>query len=159
MQLREQLKQAVDPILAKSPNAKVLLLSCVDLRYPHRIIDTMDSLNYRGRYYHLAMAGASHATRHSGEWKKAFEDHLEFAVTEGHVGGVVILDHLDCKAFQLYERTQPGDIPGETAKHIEVAKYAVDLILKLQPSLAGNIHALLLPMEAPEVVPQPIGNG
>ena len=158
MQLREQLRMAVGPALAKSVDAKVLLLSCIDLRYPHRIIETMDSEGYRGRYYHLAMAGASHAAKHDATWSKAFADHLDFAVTHGHVMGVVILDHLDCKAYQLYEGVPQGDLAAEHAKHVQVAGQVVQSIVQNQPSLQGHIHALLLPVEPPQIEPEKIGN-
>lgn len=65
--------------MLKAPDDKGLLLSCIDLRFPDRIIEAMDALGYRGKYYHLAMAGASHVAKHSSAWTTAFEDHLDFA--------------------------------------------------------------------------------
>lgn len=156
--LGEQLRRAVGPALDKAPEAKVLLLSCVDLRYPHRITDTMDAEGYRGRYYHLAMAGASHAAKHDATWAQAFADHLEFAVEHGRVTGVVVLDHLDCKAYQLYEGVRPGDIPGERAKHRDVAAQVIAGIVRMQPTLAGHVHALLLPVEPEPIRPEPLGD-
>lgn len=142
------LKNVVDPLL-QGPNDKVLLLSCIDLRFPHRIIDTMDTLGYRGRYYHLAMAGASHAAKHNSEWKATFEQHLGFAVSEGHVKGVIILDHMDCKAYELYEHVAPNS-PEERQRHIDVATLVANAIVTAHESLAGNVHAYLMPKELSE---------
>jgi carbonic anhydrase len=149
-QLDQFLKFIVDPLL-KYPNDKVLLLSCIDLRFPYRIIDTMDGLGYRGKYYHLAMAGASHAAKHNAQWKTTFEEHLSFAVNEGHVKGVIILDHMDCKAYELYENVIPNS-PEEHQRHIEVASLVVEAIVAAFPSLTGNVHAYLMPKELVEQV-------
>lgn len=89
LQLRELLRNVVEPSLRDNIDSKELLVSCIDLRYPHRIIDEMDAEGYRGRYYHLAMAGASHAAKHDANWAKTFLDHLDFAVNHGHVTGVI----------------------------------------------------------------------
>lgn len=151
------LKDAIDPML-KTDQDKVLLLSCIDLRYPHRVVDTMDGLGYRGKYYHLAMAGASHAAKHDAPWMQTFADHLSFAVAHGHVNGVVIIDHMDCKAFELYEHVQPGS-NEERQRHCDVARAVVHSIVKAQPSLTGNVHALLLPKELPSPTPESIAHG
>ncbi len=156
-QLSKFLKDAIDPML-KTGQDKVLLLSCIDLRYPHRIIDTMDGLGYRGKYYHLAMAGASHAAKHDALWTQTFADHLGFGVTHGDVTGIIIIDHMDCKAFELYEHVRPGG-EEERQRHRDVARLVVGNIVKAQPSLAGNVHALLLPKELPAPAPEPIAHG
>lgn len=151
---REHLKQAVAHALHGDDESRVLLLSCIDLRYPHRISDAMDSEGYRGRYYHLAMAGASHAARHDSNWAKTFEDHIQFAVNHGHVTGVVILDHLDCKAYQLYEGVAPGDLETEMEKHRASAAEVVSTIVDKFPTLKGHVHAMLLPVEPEPLRPE-----
>lgn len=155
-QLGPSLKRIIDPML-KTDADKVLLLSCIDLRYPHRITETMDGLGYRGKYYHLAMAGASHAAKHSSEWARAVTDHISFGVDHG-ITGLVILDHMDCKAYELYEHVAPGG-EEERLKHHEVATLVVADIAKKYPMLAGYIHALLLPKELPPVEPDSLANG
>jgi hypothetical protein len=149
-QLDHYLKSVIDPML-KNPGDKVLLLSCIDLRFPHRIIDTMDGLGYRGKYYHLAMAGASHAAKHNSQWKQTFEEHLGFAVVEGQVQGVIILDHMDCKAYELYEHVPPNS-PQEHQRHIEVATEVVQAIVARYPKLAGQVYAYLMPKELSEAI-------
>ncbi|WP_165251325.1 carbonic anhydrase [Paludisphaera soli] len=149
-QLDQYLKSVIDPML-KEDGDKVLLLSCIDLRFPNRIIDTMDGLGYRGKYYHLAMAGASHAARHNAEWTATFEQHLDFAVAEGHVKGVIILDHMDCKAYELYENVPPNS-EEERLRHIEVASSVAIAVVERHPTLAGYVHAYLMPKELTEEI-------
>ncbi|WP_165235851.1 hypothetical protein [Aquisphaera insulae] len=150
-QLSEFLKSAVDPML-KAADDKVLLLSCIDLRFPNRITEAMDDLSYRGRYYHLAMAGASHAAKHSAEWTKAFEDHLEFVLAHGPVKGLIIFDHMDCAAFHNYEGTSPGDPDGERQKHIDVMTMVTAAVVKKYPQLATHVFGYLLPKELVEQI-------
>lgn len=147
-ELRRSLKEAVEGVLAADAGASVLLLSCIDLRYPRRILETMDEEGYRGRYYHLAMAGASHAAAHDGAWAQTFNDHLDFAVAEGGAAGVVILDHLDCAAYRLYEGIPTGDLERERKRHHEVAKTVIAGIVRRHPQLSERVYALLLPAEA-----------
>lgn len=154
-QLGPMLKRAIEPML-KTDADKLLLLSCIDLRYPHRIIDTMDAQGFRGKYYHLSMAGASHAARHDCKWGQAVKDHLSFAVDQ-HITGVIILDHMDCKAYELYEHVKPGG-EEERQRHHEVAAMVVATIVKDFPKLVGNVKAFLLPKEVPSPEPEPMAH-
>ncbi|MCF7959953.1 MAG: hypothetical protein K9M08_04360 [Pirellula sp.] len=148
---RSMLLEAVAQPLASNADSKVLLLSCIDYRYPQRITETMEAEGHSGRYYHLAMAGASHAgnqTAHSGVWHRTLFDHLAFAVNDANVAGVVIIDHLDCKAFHLYEGVPVGDLDAERRRHEEIANTLVREIVSTFPTLAGNVKVLLLPKES-----------
>jgi carbonic anhydrase len=155
---RSMLREAVSHPLASSPDSKVLLLSCVDYRYPQRITETMDEEGHSGRYYHLAMAGASHAgnqSAHSGTWHQTLFDHLAFAVNEAKVAGVVIIDHMDCKAFYLYEGVPEGDSVAERKRHEDLAKTLVQEIVGTFSTLKGKVKVLLLPKESkPDTIAQ-----
>jgi hypothetical protein len=142
------LREAVEGVLAADTGASVLLLSCIDLRYPRRILETMDDEGYRGRYYHLALAGASHAAAHNEAWAQTFNDHLDFAVAEGGAVGVVILDHLDCAAFRVYEGIPAGDLERERERHHTVAKGAIAGIVRRHPRLTDRVYALPPPAES-----------
>lgn len=153
-QLGAVLKRVIDPMLETDAD-KVMLLSCVDLRYPHRITETMDGRGYRGRYYHLAMAGGTHSAKHSEAWKTAVRDHLAFGVDHGSIKGVVILDHMDCKAYELYENVPIGG-EVERQRHHEVAAVVVAWIAQEFPTLVDKISVLLLPKELPPLEPEEI---
>lgn len=146
--------EAARSALDADPSSRVLLLSCIDFRYPRRILDTMEREGLTGRYFHLALAGASHGAQHDPTWAKTFNDHLDFVVERGGVTGVVVLDHLDCAAYHAFEATEPGDLEGERARHREVAASVVQAIVERHPRLEGRVYALLLPAE---LEPEPIG--
>ena len=126
---------------------EVVLLSCMDFRYPHRIIDTMDARDLRGKYDHLILAGASLGVLHAPEWQKTFLDQLAFAVNKHGATQVIILDHRDCGAYKEFLNVTPDDPAQEKLAHEEQARKAMDLIVQELPSLKGNVHALLLPIE------------
>jgi len=60
----------------------------------------------------------------------------------------VIIDHLDCKAFHLYEGVPVGDLDAERRRHVEIANTLVREIVSTFPALAGNVKVLLLPKES-----------
>jgi carbonic anhydrase len=126
---------------------EVVLLSCMDFRYPHRIVETMDARGLRGKYDHLILAGASLGVLHATQWQKTFIDHLRFAVDKHGASQVVILDHRDCGAYKEFLGVTPADPAQEKAAHEKHARMAMDLIVKEIPSLKGNVYALLLPIE------------
>src|ERR1043165_8144637 len=77
----------------------ILLLTCMDSRSPHRIIDTMETAGWRGKYDQLILAGASLGVVHRPEWQDTFLAQLGFAIEHHHVSQVFILDHRDCGAY------------------------------------------------------------
>jgi carbonic anhydrase len=126
---------------------EVLLLTCMDFRYPHRILDTMDAKDLRGKYDHLILAGASLGVRHDPAWTKTFLDQLTFAVVKHGIRMVIILDHRDCGAYKEFLGVTPDDPAKELSAHRQQARLTMDLIVKEFPSLQGNVYAQLLPIE------------
>jgi carbonic anhydrase len=147
--------QHIVPKLGKAANVPLLLLQCMDSRYPHRTIQTMDSLGLRGKYDQLILAGASLGVVHSELWRDTFLDHLEFAITEHGVKEVLILDHRDCGAYKKFLGIGPGNPKDEKDAHIKISKEAIGFVVGRFPKLKGHIECLLLPIETiePLVVP------
>ena len=126
----------------------LLLLQCMDSRYPHRTIQTMDSLGLRGKYDQLILAGASLGVVHRTEWQITFFDQLEFAIREHGVSQVLILDHRDCGAFKKFldPPVTPDDPEKEKEAHIETSSRAIVAIRARFPELTA-VRCLLLPIE------------
>ncbi len=125
----------------------ILLLTCMDSRYPHRIVDTMDSSGWRGKYDQLILAGASLGVVHRQEWQDTFLDQLGFAIEHHHVSQVFILDHRDCGAYRYFMGVTPDDPARERQAHLDVAKAAVQVIVGKFPQLEGEVRCSLLPIE------------
>lgn len=147
MGFAEMLDARIIPKMAASGGGNLVLLSCMDLRYPHRIIETMDQRNLRGKYDHLVLAGASLGVLHDPAWQSTFLDHLRFAVEKHKASQVILLDHRDCGAYREFLGVTPDDPAAEFKSHCDQAKKAMDLIVKEFPTLKGNVNSLLLPIE------------
>jgi hypothetical protein len=101
-------------------NARAILLSCMDFRYPQAIINHMNGRGLNLRYYHVILAGASlgavldepppnHIKPH---WRDTFFDHLDIVLAPPAIQEVHLLDHRDCKAYQIF-RGLPVDVDPE----------------------------------------------
>jgi hypothetical protein len=105
----------VDEVLAKSDKLShenmALLVSCMDFRYPHRIVAVMDELGLSGKYDHFVLAGASLGS-HVPAWQDVLIKHIEAALILGHhIKKIVFLDHRDCGAYRYpKEIGVPADI-------------------------------------------------
>lgn len=137
--------------ISKASGVPLLLLQCMDFRYPHRTIETMDSLGLRGKYDQLILAGASLGVVHKREWQTTFLDQLDFAINEHKVSQVLILDHRDCGAYKKLRRppVTPEDPKKEKDAHIETSEQAIRVIRGKFPQLKA-VRCLLLPIETVE---------
>lgn len=134
--------------ISDAAGVPLLLLQCMDSRYPHRTLQTMDSLGLRGKYDQLILAGASLGVIHKPEWQTTFFDQLAFAIKEHGVSQVLILDHRDCGAYKhfLNPPVTPDDPEREKEAHREVANKAIGVTRTRFPELTA-VRCLLLPIE------------
>ena len=139
------------PEISKTAGVPLLMLQCMDSRYPHRVIQTMDAEGLRGKYDQLILAGASLGVIHKREWRITFLDQLAFAIKEHHVSQVLILDHRDCGAYKKFldPPVTPDDPKKEKEAHIRICKQAIRVIRRKFPQLT-KVRCLLLPIEAVE---------
>jgi carbonic anhydrase len=143
--------QHIVPEIGKASGIPLLLLQCMDSRYPHRTIETMDSMGLRGKYDQLILAGASLGVVHKREWQTTFLDQLGFAITEHGVSRVLILDHRDCGAYKKLRvpPVYPDDPEKEKEAHILTSSKAIEVIRAKFPKLK-SVRCLLLPIETVE---------
>lgn len=136
------------PKLLGNSDYKVVLLSCMDSRYPHRIIATMDARHLQGQYFHLILAGGSLGLLRVPGGLETFLEQIRL-ITLGHeISEVLILEHRDCAAYREYLQVEPHDRDKELKAHRTVFNEAVALILEKLPALGGKVRGWLLPMEA-----------
>jgi carbonic anhydrase len=135
--------------IMKSPGIPVLLLTCMDYRYQHRIINTMDSLGLRGKYDHLILAGAGLGINHKEEWRETFFDQLKFAMEHHSVTQLIILEHRDCGAYREFLGITPDNPAKEKEAHLGQALAAIKATRAACPKLT-KLSCLLLPIEKVE---------
>lgn len=91
-----------------------MLVTCMDYRYPGRIVDAMQRLSLSGTYDQFVLAGASLGSCRP-DWQKVLVEHIEAAIALKHdIRRIVILDHRDCGAYRNPEKLK---IPKEILEH------------------------------------------
>jgi len=134
----------VDDFLGKLPKsakrtdghvkADLLLVNCIDCRYPHAIHKYMHCAHERKVYDHLVLAGASLASTaaHTSEpaWAETFLEHFAASIDLHQIDGVLVLDHRTCGAYVKFGLLTDGDAntQREFDQHKLVATDALVLI-------------------------------
>jgi len=157
MDFESYVSEHIAPTAKKAAGASVLLLQCMDFRYPHRTIQTMDNLDLRGKYYQLILAGASLGVTqgiNKDAWQITFLDQLGFAMGDPPDPNfqVLILDHRDCAAYKKFVNVGPEDPKLEKDAHTRFSQLAVNAIVRSFPNLTRKIRCLLLPIETVEPI-------
>lgn len=128
-------EEYVDTQLAQdsSPQGKpnILLLTCIDYRYAHRVVDLMDSRNLRRKYDVFSLAGAAAGANRNKTWRRVLVEHIRVARSIGHpIDRIIILEHRDCGAYGAFFGLEWSEVkpPVETASHKrQVNKLSRDL--------------------------------
>ena len=110
------------PSLAGTAKASVFLLTCMDYRYGHRIVDVMDSKGLRRKYDIFVLAGAAAGANEDEKWREVLVEHIKTARLVGHpIDRIMILEHRDCGAYREFFGLEWEDVtpPVEFDKHLE----------------------------------------
>ncbi len=149
-----------------SPAKMALLVTCMDYRYPHRVVNVMDGLGLARAYDTFVLAGASLGA-HVPKWQEVLVSHVKAAVfLNHHIKKIVLLDHRDCGAYKhpreigvpenVLKDGLPDDVlpSKEKACHLAVAEMLVPVLKKKlkkeSPDLV--IDALLMPRDEDDVL-------
>ena len=128
--------------VAAADKPTVLLLTCIDYRYAHRIVDLMDSNDLRRKYDIFALAGAAGGANEEPAWRQVLVDHIKVARSIGHpIDRIMILEHRDCGAYKSFFGLDWAKVlpPVETDKHLEQVRI---LSAYLKEVLHGDIPNL-----------------
>jgi hypothetical protein len=136
-----------------------MILTCIDFRFPHLIVEYMDSLRPPGEpritYDHVILAGASLGV-FSGvfpQWASTFWDHLAVSMHLHAIKQVYLIDHTDCGGYREFGAL-PGTDQVRPGSEIErqVHQHTMDrlafLIRKTHPELEVITHLLELPAQS-----------
>lgn len=119
------------PTVASAEKPTVFLLSCMDYRYAHRIVNIMDSQGLLRKYDIFALGGAAAGANQIEEWRDVFVEHVKVAREIGHpIDHIVILEHRDCGAYKKFFGLDWAAVtpPVEEAKHLEQVKILSDYL-------------------------------
>lgn len=138
----EEYLTEIAPSLAAAEKASVFLLTCMDYRYAHRIVDLMDSKGLRRKYDIFVLAGAAAGANEDEKWREVLVEHIKTARLVGHpIDQIMILEHRDCGAYREFFGLEWADVTPlvEFEKHLE----QVDILrIYLDRVLEGEIPNL-----------------
>jgi carbonic anhydrase len=93
----------LSPSLRALDKPGIFLLTCIDYRYAHRIIDLMDSHDLRRKYDIFSLAGAAAGANEKPKWRATFVEHIQTARKIKHpINHLIILEHRDCGAYKEF---------------------------------------------------------
>lgn len=152
MSFERYVTETLAPSLEGHDKPSVLLLTCMDYRYAHRIVDVMDRMQLRQKYDMFVLAGASAGSNKMPCWREALVTHIRTAREIAHpIDRIVILEHRDCGAYKhffklFWDQVTP---PQEEGKHKEqVEAFVFDMKKEFSEDIPNlRIDALLLTRE------------
>jgi len=136
------------PGLATQEKPSILLLTCIDYRYAHRIVDVMDRMGLNRKYDMFVLAGAAGGATKHPEWRRTLVSHIETARSIDHpINRLIILNHRDCGAFKAFygvdwEKITP---PEEEAEHVKRVSQLISCLRDEVQNL--TVEAWLLPRD------------
>jgi len=97
----------------------VLILSCIDYRFPHLICDYLDARGLIGNYDIFTLPGASLGAccPEYPHWNETFEEVITLAMGLHSIKKIIILNHEECGAFQKLR-----GIPSKKSCEIDMHK-------------------------------------
>lgn len=119
-------------------NAPILLVSCVDYRFPDEVMDFMSKRGALDKYDHLVIAGGSLGIDNAlyPELKQSFLTQLALLKRVHEIKMVILLDHRDCNLYkEIHTEKHTHDIAAETALHSYHLKNVKNMILSLYPNM------------------------
>lgn len=152
LSFEQYVRLTLAPIARGHEKPSVMLLTCMDYRYAHRIVDIMDRLELRQKYDIFVLAGASAGSNQKASWRDAFVTHVRTGLAIGHpIERIVVLEHRDCGAYKHFFGLQWDSVtpPQETAKHFEqVEAFISDMKCEFASDIPGlKIDSFLLARE------------
>ena len=116
-----------------------LLLTCIDYRYPRRVLDAMSRIFPAMAYDQFILAGASLGACRT-DWQDVLVQHVEAALFLKHdIRRIVILDHRDCGAYR-----HPREL--EIPKKILKQGLPKDVLPSVEKECHQSVVSKLIPM-------------
>lgn len=141
--------------LSASDKPSILLLTCIDYRYAHRIVDLMDSKNLRRKYDMFALAGAAAGANQERTWRQVLVDHIKVARSIGHaIDRIIILEHRDCGAYKKFFGLEWAKVlpPVEMDKHLEQVRILSGYLKEVFEKEPVTIDSFLLARDEDDVL-------
>ena len=127
----------------------VLVLTCIDYRFPHLICDYLDERSLTGNYDIFTLPGASLGAccQEYPHWNETFEEVINLALDMHAIKKIIIINHEECGAFQTL-RGIPDKKSDELLMHKTQAQQTHTWLETHFPQLAFEFIYMALSGEA-----------
>jgi carbonic anhydrase len=141
-----------------SHDAEVLLLTCIDFRFFHKVAQHIADAGLSGKYDHVIVAGAElgpvvdFPPDPKLHWQQFFLEHLALSKALHNIKRVLVLGHRDCGAYKKFQVLPEHPSPEEErAAHKAHADRFAALVRRFHPEL--QVDKFLLDLTAKPVDP------
>jgi carbonic anhydrase len=153
----EQYATELAPSLRAQDKPSIFLLTCIDYRYAHRVIDLMDGQGLRRKYDIFSLAGAAAGANEKPKWRDTLIEHIQTARKIKHmINHLIILEHRDCGAYKEFfglewaKVTPKVELASHQAQVIKLSKALKKAFKKEIPDL--TIASFLLARDEDDVL-------
>ena len=118
--------------------AKALVLSCIDYRFIDDVIFSLEEDQKLSQRYDLtALAGSSLAynQKEYKHWRKTILDQINLAIELHHIKKLIIFDHMDCGAYQMFYPDLKANSEEERVLHFKNITKFINKMKKIFPQL------------------------
>jgi carbonic anhydrase len=125
-----------------SHDAEVLLLTCIDFRFFHKVAAHIEDAELSGKYDHVIVAGAElgpvvdFPPEPKLHWQQFFLEHLALSQSLHNIQRVLVLGHRDCGAYKKFQVLPENPDPEqERLAHLTHANRLEALVQRFYPKL------------------------
>jgi len=92
-----------------SHDAEVLLITCIDFRFFHKVAEHIEAAGLSGKFDHVILAGAELGAvvdfppEPKLHWQQFFLEHLDLSKALHNIKKVLVLGHRDCGAYRKFK--------------------------------------------------------
>jgi carbonic anhydrase len=125
--------------------AEALILSCIDYRFVDDTIFFLEQNPALSQSYDVtALAGSSLGANQNKypHWRQTFIDHVNLAIELHHIRQLIVFDHMDCGAYQMFYPDIKSNSNEERKLHIENIGTFIKNMRKLFPDLIYSGYLL-----------------
>lgn len=119
-------------------HAEAMVLTCIDYRFVDimaNFLERQPTLAYKFDLTALAGASLGYNQTKFEAWPATFIDQVKLAIDLHHIRQLIVFDHMDCGAYQLFYPDIESNSEEERLLHIKNIKLFIRQLRKLFPDL------------------------
>ena|SRR5438552_17509765 len=126
-------------------STEAMVLSCIDYRFIDGVISFLESnpsLSMKYDFTTIAGSSLGYNQKKYKYWSKTFIDMVSLAIDLHHIKQLIVFDHMDCGAYQLFYPDLGSDSGEERLLHIKNINEFIRKLRKIFPDLIYSGYLL-----------------